>query len=50
MAAIYQKIVKGKKARRKDGSAIWCVDYEDGKGNRVTKSTFQTKAEAAGWG
>lgn len=44
--SVYQLIRGGKKVRRKDGSYIWCVDYQDGKGRRVTKSTFRSKRDA----
>jgi integrase len=47
--SIYQYKKDGKPARRKDGSYIWCVEYLDARGNRVTKSTFRSKKEAADW-
>ncbi len=49
MPSVYQLKRGGKPARRKDGSFIWCVDYQDAKGARVTKSTFHSRREAQSW-
>lgn len=37
----------GKPMRRKDGSTIWCVEYRDAAGKRITKATFRTEKEAS---
>ncbi|OAN54018.1 hypothetical protein A6A04_12285 [Paramagnetospirillum marisnigri] len=44
--SVYQLIRDGKPVLRKDGKAIWCVEYKATDGKRVTKSTFRTKREA----
>jgi integrase len=49
LGSIYQLKRNGKPARRDDGSYIWCVEYHDAKGRRVTKSIFRSKKEAVGW-